>query len=203
MLDFLKSKTLPKIGVDEFWFAQLDKDETGSTPEFGTSIKVPGLVNVGFNPNAQTDTFNADNGPYASAAQTGNLQLTVGLADVPPELRAIWFGQYYEDGVLEEGQINPIEMAIAYRVKKSDNSYRYFWLYKTKAAPPSESTDTQGTSINFQSDSITINCSMLVSTGKYRRVLDDDDPSLPEGVTPEDIAENWFKDPLWLPEATI
>ena len=31
-------------------------------------------------------------------------------------------------------------------------------------------------------------------------ILDDDDPNLPEGITKEDIEENWFKDPTWMPE---
>jgi len=198
-----KSKTLPKIGVDEFWFAPLTKDEQDSQPEYAESVKVPGLVNVGFNPNAQTGTYNADNVPYAVAVQTGNLELSVGLADIPPELRAVWFAQAYENGILEEGQINPIDMGVAYRVKKSSGAYRYVWVFKAKAAPPSESTETQGTSVNFQSDSITINGSMLVSTGKSRRILDDDDPNLPEGVTPKVIEENWFTDPLWQSEALV
>ena len=197
----LKSKTLPKIGVDEFWFAKLLKDEVGEDPEYDPSVKVPGTVQVGFNPNSQTGTFYADNIAYAVAAQLGDLALTVGLADIPPELSAIWFGHEYENGLLEEGQIDPIDMAVAYRVKKSNNAHRYVWLYKSKAAPPAESVDTKTNTINFQSGSAVISAAVLVSKNKFRRILDDDDPNLSEGVTPALIFENWFKSPLWMPGA--
>ena len=195
----LESTFMPKIGVDEFWFALLDKDKPGDEPVYQKSVKVPGTVSVGFNPNSQTGTFYADNGPYVSAAQTGDLVATVGLADIPPEVRAVWFRQDYEDGILSEGQIKPPDMAVGYRVKKANNAYRYIWLLKGKAAPPSETTNTKNNSISFQSDSITINCAMLISKGIYRRVLDEDDPNLPDGVTPKMIAETWFTDPMWVP----
>ena len=196
----LKSKNNPKIGVDELWFAKLVKDIAGEEPEYDVPMKMPGAVSVAFNPNSQSAPFYADNVVYASAAQTGDLTATLGIADAPPEVRAIWFGLQYENGVLLEGQINPPDMAFAYRVKKSDNAYRYFWLMKSKASPPSETINTQGSSMSYQTDSVTVNCAVLQSLGIYRRVLDDDDPNLPEGTTPAMIYENWFTSPLWEPE---
>jgi len=194
----LKSKTMPKIGVDMLYFAPLKSDPVVGEPEYDEPVRVPGLVQVAWNPNAQTGTYYADNGAYATAAQKGDLSMTVGMADIPPELAAIWFGHDYEDGVVFEGQINPIEMAVGYRVKKSDGAYRYFWCFKGKAAPPQTSTDTQSNSISFQGGSITINFATLVSTGKDSKWVDDDGPDLPVGLTPKMIEDNWFTDPMWV-----
>lgn len=194
---------LPAIGVDAFYYALMTSDTSADTkPVYDASERVPGLVSVAFNPNAQTGTFYADNGPYAAAAQLGEISLTVGLADIPPDIRAIWFGQPYEGGVLQGTQINPPDMAVGYRIKLSDNHYRYFWFLKCKATPPSETTNTQGSSISFQSGTITITCVIPVSYDAAWRMLDDLDPNLPVGVTPAMIGSAWFSDPLWDPEVT-
>ena len=199
---FDQNKPMPKIGVDMFAFALLKTDPVDGLPTYGEVVRVPGTVQVGFNPNSQTGTFHADNSAYATTAQTGDLALSVGLADIPPPLRAIWFGQKYENGVLSEGQINPPDMAIGYRIKKANGAYRYIWILKAKAAPPAESNDTQGSSVSFQSDSITFNCAALVSTGLFRRVLDDNDPGLSPGTNPATIRAGWFTGPLWEPNGT-
>jgi len=188
----------PKVGCEEFWFAPLLTDIAGAEkPTYGPAVRVPGLTQFGFNPNAQSASFYADNGVYSTATQNGDLTLTVGMAQVTPEIRAIWFGQDYKKGLLEEGQINPIEMAVGAKTTFPDGSSAYAWYYKAKAAPPAESANTKGNSISFQSDSITINCASLVSTGKYRRLLIDSDKNLAETLTPEAIAANWFVDPIW------
>lgn len=194
-------KPLPKIGVDMFYFAKLLTDNPGdSGPTYDTPMKLPGLVSIQFNPNAQSATFYADNGSYSSASQLGDLVLTVGLADIPLEVQATWFGQKTEDGVLEGTQINPMDMAIGYRVKNSDGGYRYFWFKKCKAAPSQETVNTQGNSIAFQTDSITITCTMPLSDGIAYRKLDDTATGLPTGVTPAIIAAKWFTDPMWDPQ---
>ena len=197
-----RMRPLPAIGADMFYFALLETDDPESPdgPTYGTPERLPGLVSVAFNPNPQTGTFYADNGAYVVAAQLGDLALTVGAADVPPDIRNIWFGQPYENGVLRGTQINPPDMAVGYRVKSPGDSYRYFWFLKCKAAPPSETVNTQGNSIAFQSGTITINCAFPVSYDAAWRVLDDRDENIPEGVTPAMIEANWFTDPMWTPE---
>lgn len=198
---FLKNKPLPKIGVDMFGYAALTKDEPGAAPEYDESVMFPGLVNIGYNQNAQTGTFNADNGAYATASQIGNPDITIGLADIPPEVRADWFGMEHKHGLLRERQINAKEIAVAYRVKKSNGAYRYFWVLKTKPTPANENAETKGDSISFQSDTITLAGSMLASYGEYRFILDDDDADLPKDVNAKTIEENWFTSPLWAEEA--
>ena len=200
----LKSNPMPWVGVDMFYWAPLvsDKAPAGATPgatTYGAAQRVPGLTNVSFTANSQTGSYYADNGVYATAAQLGELGLAVQSADIPPELRAEWFQYDYEDGVLNEAQINPIEMAVGYRRKRSDGSYRYVWLLKVKPGMSDEATATQNDSIAFQDGTTNFAPEMRISDGLYRRTLDDDDPALPEDVTPEVIAANWFTDPNWDP----
>jgi len=197
-----RNEALPKIGVDMFYYAPLTADPVDGPATYGPSVRIPGLTQVGYNQNAQSSAFYADNGPYATATQRGDLAAQCGMADVPPEVRAEWFGDSYENGLLEEGDLASIDIAIAFRYKKSSNAYRYVWIYKTKATPPDESVNTQGNNVAFQGGTVNFTASKLVATNKARRVLDDDDKNLPVGVTPEIIAENWFSNPLWVVEVS-
>lgn len=195
---------LPKIGVDMAFWAKVASDvapdgtNPGSTT-YETSKRLPGLVNVAFAANSQTGIYPADNGPYASAAQLGDLGLQVQCADLPPVERAAWYGQKYDTatGLLQESQINPIDMAFGYRVQKSNNAYRYIWFYKVKPGMADETAATKSNSIAFQDGTTPMTATMRMSDGTFRRILDDDDPSLPEGVTAAVIAANFFTDPNW------
>lgn len=196
---------LPKIGVDEAHWAPLltDTRPSGDTPgatTYGAVKAIPGLVNVAFAANSQTGNYWADNYAYASAAKLGDMSLQVQCADLPPADRAVWLGQSYDEatGLLLESQINPINMAFGYRIEKSNNAHRYFWFFKCKPAAPDESAATATNSIAFRDGTVPMASIMRVSDGMWRRVLDSDDPALPEGVTPAVIAENWFTDPNWV-----
>jgi phi13 family phage major tail protein len=136
---------------------------------------------------------------YVAAAQLGDMSIAVQSADIPPDVRAEWYGQEYSEGLLIEGQINPIEMAFGYRIKKANGAYRYIWHYKVKPTPPDETTQTQGNSINFQDGSVNMQATMRLSDGTHRKVVDDDDPNLPEGINVETIAQNFFTDLDWAP----
>ena len=90
-------------------------------------------------------------------------------------------------------------MMAAYRIKKSDNSYRYIRFLKCKPATPDSTATTQGGSIAFQDGTIAMQLANRLADGLFDQILDDDDPGLPEGVTPEIIAEKWFTKPMWMP----
>lgn len=193
---------LPFVGVDDAHWAPLTTDPAGGPAVYGSAQPLPGLVNVAFTANSQTGAYYADNGPFASAAQLGDMTFAVQSADLPPAVQAIWFGQSYENGGLSEGQINPIEMAFAYRKKKSNGAYRYVRFLKAKPGLPDDTAATQTGTVEFQDGTVTMQSSMRMSDGLFRQIVDTDDPNLPEGVTAETIAANFLVNPLWMPGMT-
>ena len=77
-------------------------------------------------------------------------------------------------------------------------AYRYVTIYKAKAAPNEDRVQTKGGSINFQTNGFALKGSKRFKDGRVDRILDDDDPNLPAGVTPEIIAAKWFTDVEWV-----
>jgi len=195
---------LPKTGVGMGHWAKVLTDTAGDPDglTYSEVKKLPGMVQIAFAPNAQTGTYWADNIAYATAAQLGDMTLGIQCPDLPPEDRAEWYGQKYENGLLEEGAINPIEMAFGYRIRKANGAFRYLRVYKVKPAVADETTGTGTNAINWQDGTIPAAIAMSQALNTYRRMIDDD-PNLPVGVTPDVIAAGWFTSPLWVVSATI
>ena len=80
---------------------------------------------------------------------------------------------------------------------KSNGAYRYIRIFSAKAVPNEEKAQTKGGSINFQTNGFSLKGAKRLKDGLYYEMLDDDDPSLPAGVTAALIAEKWFSSVSW------
>ena len=186
------------VGVDMLHYAKVTADtENEYTAE--TPKRIPGLTEAGINMNSQLSVFYADNGQYDSAAAMGDLDVAIACADVPPGLQGDLYGYEYDEktGELAVSELKPSDVAVQYRIQKSNGAYRYVTVYKAKAVPNEERTQTKGGSINFQTNGFSLKGTKRFMDGRLYRILDDDDPKLPEGVTPEVIAQKWFTDIDW------
>ena len=189
---------MPVIGVEKLHYGKITADS--STAITGEQPKpIPGLTEIGFNRNGQLSTFFADNMAYCTASATGEIDGAVAAADVPPGLANELYGDTYnaETGELLMGDINSPDIFIQYRVKKSTGAWRYVTLYKVKCAPVEQKVTTKGGNINFQTNGFSFKAANTIFNGNFGRILDDDDPNLPEGVTPKLIEDNWFTDVNW------
>ena len=189
---------IPMVGVDMLHYALVTSD-TATAYAADTPIRVHGVTEAGFNMNPQSGTFYAENGPYATATALGDLDVAVACADVPPMMRSDLFGFEYDEntGELAAAELNAQDVAILYRIQKANNAYRYVCIYKAKAVPNEERAQTKGGNINFQTNGFSLKAAKRLKDGRFYRILDDDDPNLPTGVTPELIAEKWFTEVDW------
>lgn len=184
---------VPMTGVDMLHYAVVTTD-TSTEYAAEDPVPVPGATEVGFNVNAQTGTFYADNVPYATDTALGEIDVAVACADVPPSMRAAIYGYLYDatTGELKEGELKSVAVALMYRIRKSNGAYRYVTIYNAKAAPNEERVQTKGGSINFQTNGFSMKAATRAKDKMIRSILDDDDPKLPTGVTPETIAAKYF-----------
>ena len=132
--------------------------------------------------------------PYATDTALGEIDVAVACADVPPSMRAAIYGYSYDatTGELKEGELKSVAVALMYRIRKSNGAYRYVTIYNAKAAPNEERVQTKGGSINFQTNGFSMKAATRAKDKMIRSILDDDDPKLPTGVTPETIAAKYF-----------
>lgn len=189
---------IPMVGVDKLAYAKVTSNTTSAyTAE--TPKMIPGLTEAGVNLNPQTSTFYADNGAYDTATAMGEFDIAVACADVPPAMKADLFGYGYDSttGLGSVSDINAPSVAILYRMMKSNGAYRYIRIFSAKAVPNEEKAQTKGGSINFQTNGFSLKGAKRLKDGLYYEMLDDDDPSLPVGVTAALIAEKWFSSVSW------
>lgn len=122
-------KPLPTIGVSDYTIFPVITDDSGLS-KFGSPVRLPGTVQISPTDSAGHDTFDADNGAYEAEAYLENIGHTLTNADIPPAIDAMMRGLTMKNGVLDVGVVaSPPRFGTAWRVLKSDGSYRYVMYY--------------------------------------------------------------------------
>ncbi len=123
-------RPLPTIGVDNYTFFSLTSDdETGI--KYGKAYAVPGTVEISPTDAGGSDTFDADNAAYITETYLEKLGHEITNADITPEIDAMWRGLELKDGaVLVSGVDKTAYFGVAWRILKSDGTYRYVKYFK-------------------------------------------------------------------------
>ena len=82
-------------------------------------------------------------------------------------------------------------VAIGFRARKADGTYRYFWLYKVRFAVPTASLNTKGDSIEFATPSIEgtiLRRTKADASGKHPWKAE-----ATQGDAAKAITDGWFK----------
>ncbi len=194
-------KPMPAIGVDKYTFFKVESD-TSSGTIYGEAVSLPGTVEIAPSDNGGVEIFEADNGIYDAAAYMGKLGHTLTNADIPPAVDAAWRGLSMKDGVCEvAGEASTAYFGVAWRILKSDGSYRYVRYYKGSysftSATGGKTKAVSGLSPKTSKAEYT--SVMRESDSAYYAYIDSND--LPDGVTKETVEEKWFSDLNWYPGA--
>ena len=154
-----------RIGVSNFHYAMMTKEETLDTPPtYGKPISAPGLMSLNINPNAGMDTLFADDGPFETATTIGQIEVEVQKNALTTQNKADLLCKVVDSkgGLISSSTDIPPWVAIGFKSLKSNGKYRYCWLYKGKFMDPEDNNETKGDSINWQSDTITGNFVKLI-----------------------------------------
>lgn len=164
------------IGCDKLQFNKVTKDTSEEYTVDG-KVQMIGLGSYSFNPNTSTVTMYGDDMPYDSAVGNGELQVSVGIPQLFPELEAYLFGHEYDadTGELLKGDPSPKSLCIRLRLKKNNGAFRYVAILSAKASEGAvEVTGKQG-SVAFQTSVIDFLAASILKNGKHMRVIDSDD----------------------------
>lgn len=143
------------IGLDKLYYSIITEGENGEE-NYGTPKKLAKAMNVDLSVEVAEAVLYADDSAAESSKEFAGGTITIGIDNLSPEvLRDLAGAEIDKNGVLiSSGEDVGNYVAIGFRAKKSNGTYRYYWLYRVKFATPSDSYETKGDSINFQTPSI-------------------------------------------------
>lgn len=126
-----------RISVSDLIFMVMETDNLNGVKYKEDLHVAKGVTEIDITVNKSEGQLSADDNPmYESYSAIDNLEVTLSLANVPQDLKAVLLGSKIDDnGVLVTGadDIAPY-VAMGFKTKLSDNSWDYEWFYKGKFA---------------------------------------------------------------------
>lgn len=203
MSNSVKRKPLPTVGVSNYTFFKLLTDDAEGTT-YDTPYHLRGTVEISPTDSGGSDTFDADNGAYETTSYIEKLGHEISNADIPPEVDAMWRGLEQKNGVVEvSNDTKTVYFGVAWRILKSDGTYRYVRYYKGSysfASNVGGKTKPSSGSIDKQTAKATFTAVQRDFDNNYYAYFDEAD--LPSGITKETLEEKWFTDLNWYPTTT-
>lgn len=182
----MNKKPLPTIGVDKYTFFKVNEDSVSGT-EYGEAYNLKGTVEIAPTDSGGSDVFDADNGAYEASSYIEKLGHDITNADIPPEVDAMWRGLTRKNGVVEVGNdVKTVYFGVAWRILKSDGSYRYVRYYKGSysfASNVGGKTKPSSGSIDKQTAKATYTAVQRDFDNNYYAYFDESD--LPSNITRE------------------
>ncbi|MET3507034.1 major tail protein [Halalkalibacter oceani] len=171
------------VGLKDIHVALLSEDRTYETPK-----KLAPAITANITPNTTQATLYGDDRAVETAESMGDVDVEINVTDLSTADYAFLLGKTVNsDGVVEDNSddVAPY-VALGFSAQKSNGASRYIWLYKGKFSIPTDSHQTKGESVEFQTSTIAAKF-VAREDGKWRARVDSDD----SGVS-EDVIDNWF-----------
>lgn len=126
----MTNKPLPTIGVDKYTFFKVLSDDAEGTI-YDEPFALKGIVQISPTDSGGEDVFDADNGAYDIETFIEKIGHQIENADIPPEVDAMWRGIDLKNGaVLVSKAVSREYFGVAWRILKSDGTYRYVKYFK-------------------------------------------------------------------------
>jgi phi13 family phage major tail protein len=144
------------IGLDKIYYAKVTEDPTTGNETYATPVQLARAISADVSIELAEAVLYSDDGPSDVIKDFSSGTLTLGVDDIGRSVAADLVGATVDqNGVLVMATENTGgQVAIAYRAKKANGKYRYFWLYKVKFGVPSDSLATKGETITFNTPTI-------------------------------------------------
>lgn len=197
----MNNRPLPTIGVDRYTFFKVMSDTKNAT-EYEEAHELLGTVEIAPTDAGGSDIFDADNGAYEVSSYIEKIGHEITNADIPPAVDAMWRGVNYENGMVEVGnKVNTVYFGVAWRILKSDGTYRYVRYYKgaySFASNVGGKTKASSGSADRQLAKATYTAVQRASDDNYYAYVDESD--LPEDITRAEFENKWFTDMSYYPK---
>ena len=165
------AKNKVKFGLSNVHVAKITVDESGEIT-YGTPFKIPGAVNLSFDPEGDNEAFYADNlkyfESYANNGYSGDLE----IADIPDQFLNEILGQRIDSagGVVQNINDKISPFAFMYQIEGDQSGTRFCYYYATVSRPSTQAATTEDTNTP-NTDTLTITTSARSSDGQLRYKL--------------------------------
>ena len=143
------------IGLDKLYYAPITEDTNGDET-YGTPAVLAKAISAELSVELNEAILYADDGAAEVVKEFKSGTLSLGIDDIGAEIASALSGATIDkNGVVISGSDdggNPV--AVAFRARKSNGKYRYYWLYRVKFGIPATNLQTKGDSISFQTPTI-------------------------------------------------
>ncbi|WP_052263172.1 major tail protein [Clostridium tyrobutyricum] len=136
-----------QVGLEHLVYAILHEDGITYDPPKLLSPAIEAKIT----PKTNSETQYADDKPVETATTLGEIDVELQTQDAPLQARSDLLGHATDEkGILiESGKDNAPYVAIGFKSKKGDNSYRYVWLLKGKFQEIEEDYKTKEDKVSF------------------------------------------------------
>ena len=143
------------IGLDKLYYALITEDEDGNET-YGEPQVLAKAISADLSVELNEAILYADDGAAEVVKEFKSGTLSLGIDDIGAQVASDLSGATIDaNGVVVSGSDdggNPV--AVAFRARKANGKYRYYWLYRVKFGIPATNLQTKGDSISFQTPTI-------------------------------------------------
>ena len=143
------------IGLDKLYYAPITEDVNGNET-YGTPAVLAKAISAELSVELNEAILYADDGAAEVVKEFKSGTLSLGIDDIGAEIASALSGATIDsNGVVVSGSDDGgTPVAVAFRARKSNGKYRYYWLYRVKFGIPATNLQTKGDSISFQTPTI-------------------------------------------------
>ena len=143
------------IGLDKLFYAPITEDENGEET-YGSPVMLAKAMTAELSVELNEATLYTDDGAAEIVKEFKSGTLSLGVDDIGvTSAEALTGAKVDSNGVLiSAGENDAAPVAVGFRAKKSNGTYRYFWLYRVKFGIPGTNLATKGDSITFSAPTI-------------------------------------------------
>ena len=143
------------IGLDRLYYAKITENDAGEET-YGTPSQLAKAISADLSVELAEATLYADDGASEIVKEFKSGTLSLGIDDIGAEIASALSGATIDsNGVVVSGSDDGGDpVAVAFRARKSNGKYRYYWLYRVKFGIPATNLQTKGDSISFQTPTI-------------------------------------------------
>jgi len=143
------------IGLDRLFYSKITEG-AGGYESYSAPISLAKAIQADLAIELAEAVLYADDGALENYSEFKSGTLTLGINDIGAQAAQDLTGAIVDNNgaIVSAGEDSGDPVAIGFRAKKADGSYRYFWLYRVTFGIPATNLATKGDSITFSTPTI-------------------------------------------------